>query len=872
MLQGNPFADLIPNAAAPPARAPVLGTPRPPAAQTPAAAQGDVLRNTRTQQEIDAAAREAARLAADPAGDAGADQRRSAGFFGRALNSGTRYDRLNVGPRGLTDDVIAETFPRIQNYRDDPQRQTAESYIRDFIGATLRYESGAAIPPAEFENQRRTFFPMPGDGPEVIAAKRQLRQQAIDALRIGAGPAAASVPPVLGAQDVEASIERARDGHVAVDGTVSGASRLGPDGLEIDIVGGTREPPPQPPAGGYLNDLAVGVGDIVEGAGDILGLVANPLNAGINWATGSNLGTDLGQAARDATGLPSPRGGQQELASAVNRGGIGALTMAGLAGGGARLATGALQSAAQRLASTPLVDTVAGASAGGASDATRQAGYGTTAQLLAALGGGGAGVMAAQRAGRSLAPSVAASHPLVNAGRAENVTVNRAMVDPSRQSRVTGVEGTIFGGPIVRGEMDRIGSQIEGRVEDLGRGGTALDDANLGETVQRSAARYIGRSGARAREMYDAAETASEGVRVQPVRSLQVIDEVASRLAETGNINSAELTFLNGLREDLANDLSVGALRRIRTQLRKRISNGGLVFGEDERTVLGVMDAASQDIEDGLRAAGRNRAATLFRRADDNYRDRMSFINDAVQRLVGRRNANTPPGQVAANLRSMAAPRGDNAGLARMMREMEPEERADIAATFAQGLGRNARGDFSTAFLVRQASALPRRARVNIFGEQGAESIENLITLAREHSRVASGLNNSRTGPTNDWRSLLTNAVLGGGLGLTGGSTTAALGATGVAGTQVARDVLTARALMSPNITRWLRDIPRGSAVGPVRQHIARLSQIAAREPSISGDIQQLQQGLLRALNDNLPQPGRVAAQSNEQGPSDADQ
>lgn len=63
-----------------------------------------------------------------------------------------------------------------------------------------------------------------------------------------------------------------------------------------------------------------GVGDIVQGVGDVAGIVGNPLNAMINMATGSHLSTDLGKTARKASGLPDP---VSSVASEINKFGVG---------------------------------------------------------------------------------------------------------------------------------------------------------------------------------------------------------------------------------------------------------------------------------------------------------------------------------------------------------------------------------------------------------------------------------------------------------------------------------------------------------------------------------------------------------------------
>jgi hypothetical protein len=72
-------------------------------------------------------------------------------------------------------------------------RQKAEAAQRDFIASTLRYESGAAISNSEFENQAKIYFPQPGDTPDTVKLKAQLRNNAIEGLRLSAGPAAPKV-------------------------------------------------------------------------------------------------------------------------------------------------------------------------------------------------------------------------------------------------------------------------------------------------------------------------------------------------------------------------------------------------------------------------------------------------------------------------------------------------------------------------------------------------------------------------------------------------------------------------------------------------------------------------------------------------------
>lgn len=69
---------------------------------------------------------------------------------------------------------------------------------RAFVVAALRLESGATYGPSEVVDKIRTLFPVPGDGPEVLADKARLRAEFIASARDRAGSGVAGIPPVSG--------------------------------------------------------------------------------------------------------------------------------------------------------------------------------------------------------------------------------------------------------------------------------------------------------------------------------------------------------------------------------------------------------------------------------------------------------------------------------------------------------------------------------------------------------------------------------------------------------------------------------------------------------------------------------------------------
>lgn len=854
----NPFDQFDTTPQQPPAV--IYGPPKQPPPQRPADALSTDLGNTEKGAQIEHTTLQNKQQALNAdLPDAPGEAYKAAAFLRKGIDSLRMYQQQKVGPRGLIENATQQALPNVQNEMDDPNRQVAQAMQEAFVKAILRPESGAVIGPDEMKGYLADYFPRPGASPQEIEAKRQIR---LSSLRGLFDMSARALTPEARQNYAQMLDELANQG--APDQNASGDGTFDPKTGALNVTvtdeGAPPSATPSPTGPDLGRSFHMGVGDVAEGVGDTIGLVANPLNAGINAAFGTNLGTDLGQTFRDAVGAPAPQSNGENIVSAINKGGVNALSLAGLARGGAGMASGAVENALARFGSAPLTDATAGASSGAGGEYARQQGAGPMGQIAASTLAGGLSVPASRFVANRVSPQQVMPNALMQAGQAENVNVNRAMADRSVQPRTTGVQATLVGGPIVNRDMSKIGSQIEQGVQRLGNGGQPLEGSPAGQLVQNTAERYIKKSGKEARRIYDQAEAAAGDVKIQPQEAGQEIGSIITRLSETANTNSAEINYLKGLEQDVGKGLSVGALRDLRTTLRQKISKGELTFGQNEGRVLGIMDAISRDLETGLRSQGKEAAARLFARADRDYKARMEFITGTIQKVIGKRNANLSPERVFANFEAMARPRGDEAGLARLIRTMQPDEAADLAATFADALGKNGKGEFSTAHLVSQAEKLPQAARVNLFGQEGAASLGRLVRLANEHARVVGAFNNSRTGTTNDYRSWLSNLLFGGGAStvasLAGGgglSSTAIAGATGAAavgGIKAARDVLSAKALMSTELSKWIASAPATTSPKAINSHLDRLSAIAARQPALQADIQALQQRIRQAAND----------------------
>src|SRR5690606_33933242 len=90
---------------------------------------------------------------------------------------------------------IADMLPiDAGNFFRTPEGQRYRQAAMDWIRAKLRKESGAQIAEDEFRGEFETYFPQPGDSPEVVEQKRAARRRAEESMAIEAGRATELAP------------------------------------------------------------------------------------------------------------------------------------------------------------------------------------------------------------------------------------------------------------------------------------------------------------------------------------------------------------------------------------------------------------------------------------------------------------------------------------------------------------------------------------------------------------------------------------------------------------------------------------------------------------------------------------------------------
>lgn len=453
---------------------------------------------------------------------------------------------------------------------------------------------------------------------------------------------------------------------------------------------------------------------------------------------------------------------------------------------------------------------------------------------------------------------------VVEAGARQGIPIRQPDARPGVRADFAAVEASRTGNPIVRQALEADAAAVEGRVASLATG-TPRDNLQLGEAVQGAISRQRTNAKASIRRLYDIARTQGGNDPVPATRTLQAIEEqIAALRANAPSGSSAEVRVLEGIADDLRQTgLTVDVLQAQRKNLRDRISGAGMDMNADQAMFASVLDGAGDELAASL--AQRNaRGATALTQANKAHKEQRLFRDQVARLFVGTRNAPADPEMAATRLLSMVTGRGSDNRLSRIWRELEPEEQQDIASTVAQNLGMARNGEFSLATLSTNVNRLLREnpnGLRTLFGADGVRALRDLQIIARAKADTAGELNNSRTAVVSARQELQTMVAGGLGAGLAGipgmiaGFAARGIGERAVNGRQ-------ARLLLSPDFTRWMRQIPDSRNPRVIDRHFARLNTIAARSPVMAADVRALQEYLRSAFQQS---PMRAAAESEQE-------
>ena len=401
------------------------------------------------------------------------------------------------------------------------------------------------------------------------------------------------------------------------------------------------------------------------------------------------------------------------------------------------------------------------------------------------LGLGGAGDAASRRLAQGIEPTQAAQQGREVLDAASRLSRDGVAVNPTPS--MTG--GTLARGIDAVADAGLVSGAVLGRSKDQVIDGLVaardravreiLPAGEQPQTINQVAeqvlsapgglGRYADESQAAADTMYKAAYQAAGNVQIQTPKALARINQMITQLeSRPGNVPG--LDALRQLRDDLtptpgrpANNgllarltgkatpgqaanpamFSIETLRDLRTGFGDNFDSNQRVIRTLAKRIWGPL---SDDIQDGLAAAGNPGAAKMFREADSFWNTRSSNL-ERVQGIVQNRSSE----QLGSKLVAMSRTQSDE--LDQALSLMNPDMAARVKAAIVQDLGRansgaqNATGDaFSPNVFARDWDAVSQANSNTFRNGQTGQDLQDIARVGQGIREGGSLRNNSGTG------------------------------------------------------------------------------------------------------------------------------
>ena len=659
---------------------------------------------------------------------------------------------------------------------------------------------------------------------------RQAAQKILELTAPGAKPTEADIENTLG------DVTRVRE-EMSKDGALwGGIIYRPPDAVKNDK-----------PAPSMTDNFLSGVGDIVKGLGDTVGIVNNPLNATVNAVLGTNLSTDTGRTMRDATGLPDI---SSPYAKAINEGGASALGFTGLAKTGTKFATGVVKDGLETLAATPLTDMFTGAVSNTAAEVVRQEGGGPLAQFMAALAAG----VPAYMTGRATNSVVNPATKTAAGQAAENQGILMMPADAGgpMTRRVTGgmAQLPFSASPILEGADASVKSARDAVNRNVNNLGGVLSEVEAGNLVTKTGENVLADKIVKADTMINDVNNKAQGIAIVPTNALKVVDNEIDRLNRNPNTNAAAIAELESYRADITGGSVLQGVRDLKTSLSAKSFDGKLRSTADQARNGRIAEAIDADIETSLAAAPD--ALDAYRKFNSFYKERAGVL-DQFDSLLGTGKS----GEVLLkDIESLG--RGSKGGV-EMLRtvfgEMKPAEANQLRATLVDRLGRQQNGsDFSAStFFTNYGEKMTNDTKDAMFGTSGLRrNLDEIATVAKEMQAAGRFANTSNSGGSVNIGpniGLLASIPASLYLGEVATAMQAFVGVLSLGGAQFAAGHL----LASPKFASWLARAPKSNDPLSIRNYATKLTAIAAAQPELAPDIEAYQQSVLDATGQMKP-------------------
>lgn len=822
-------------------------------------------------------------------------QSKAVGFYENAVNANKDYETSfaqpgstsQPPPRSYIGQKVHEVAPGLQNVLpsalggNTPERQQADQAQLNFIMATLRQESGAAISPSEIQNQYKRYFPEPGDSDAAIQQKAKARQTAIDALRVSAGPGlSVKAVPIgqIGSGEtvgVQVGGEQAPDMPRATpeqqkaftDFVTQNRDVLTPDLLASWSKAHNMEPPAN------LDAYVKGVRESAK--------AGNAPNTEFSYEQNDQRIKDEARKRLEAAGTNTPLGAFATGAADTASLGFSDEAIAGiqsLVGNGTYGQNLQNVRAEQKvLAEDNPVSGFAGQLAGGLAlpggNARTPAEMAKVGGALGGIYGVGSGDTLESRFSGGLKGAAMGAGLGYGAGKLMQrfkgdvpPPSGGTPADVMRNAQDIGITNVLpadVGGPITRGltagarqgilselpisaTVNKAVSEGAAARDAAARmAGTALEPIDAGELARKAANVYSRDTSKTGSALYDRAYRRIGDLKVDLPNAQKALDDNIAELGQAiGGGNDPLVNQLRTLRDQIGSgQFSVQGIRMTRTRLRDQMLERGLRGSDTDRRLQSVIDAANQDVQNALVASGREDAAQALKTADEYWKRRVETIDEVLDPLLGK-NAPRSGEQIFSTLQRMGNQKtGDAKRLSRLMGALDPQEANSIRASVIHQLGTpkpRAMGEaaepFSFTEFVGRWDEMSPAAKDVLFQGPARVQLDKLVNVARSMKATSKYANTSNTA-----RAIGVQAALSGAAGMVDMVTM---------GTMAAGQAITGLMLASPKVAKVLASA-RSFRTKPA--YAAALVRAAGENPAVASDVSNFTQRLLAGMNDNIP-------------------
>lgn len=402
---------------------------------------------------------------------------------------------------------------------------------------------------------------------------------------------------------------------------------------------------------------------------------------------------------------------------------------------------------------------------------------------------------------------------------------------PMTRRATSTVTQTIAGGSPIIKAAQRMVEQAKGARDRIAQSiGNPMNNEAAGETAAEGAQKYIKGTASRIGRIYDIAAARAGDIRLPLTHAKEVLDEQIARLKEVPG-GGAGLDEAEAMRKSLDGEFTVQGIRDMRTEMFVAPEFRATPV---ERRMKQIVNAAAQDIEQGLRDAGKMDAADAFKAADTQWQERLKTISRVIEPIIGKADNAKSGEEIVAGLER--AMKGNGRRFEAFVKALPEEEQQTVRASLIGRMGQakaakqGSEGEeFSLDTFLTNWNNMGERAKAATFGPEAKAALNDLAKIA-EGTREAQGYRNmSNTG------------------GVVGNLLTLFSGVGGIAtfGKTVGAQYGLGKLLASPRFARWLARAPKAQSP---RVYVDKLKAIAAAEPAIRNDLLSLHQRLSDAF------------------------